>query len=80
MYTVPLCWLVNSVGLAVTEKRSSSRVAAKGRMKLFVVMVVCYLVSWRLLFTFDLNLAITKIPKTAPLFYHIFMGGPEVTY
>mgnify|MGYP006956243462 CR=1 FL=1 len=79
MYTVPLCWLVISVGLAVMENKSSSRVAAKGRMKLFVVMVVCYLVRWRLLFPFDINLAVTNIPKTAPLFYHIFMGALEVT-
>lgn len=51
------------MGLAVTENRSSNRVAVKGRIKLLVVMIVCYLVSWRLFFTFDINLTVTKILK-----------------
>ena len=68
------------MGLAVTENKSSNRVTVKERVKLFVVMVICYLVSWRSLFTFDIDLTITKIPKTAPLFYHLFMDDSEVVY
>lgn len=68
------------MGLAVTENKSSNRVTVKERVKLFVVMVICYLVSWRSLFTFDIGLTITKIPKTAPLFYHLFMDDLELAY
>ena len=49
------------MGLAVTENKSSNRVTVKERVKLFVVMVICYLASWRSLFTFDIDLKITKL-------------------
>ena len=68
------------MGLAVTENKSSNRVTVKERVKLFVVMVICYLASWRSLFTFDIDLKITKIPKTVPLFYHLFMDDSAVAY